>query len=43
MGTVLDLFMSKSHDFVDNSYWSAMQIKVKRMTMKDEEPIGLID
>lgn len=43
MGTVMDLFKASTHDFVDNHYWSAMQIKVKRLTAKDEVPIGSVD
>lgn len=43
MGTVLDLFRASTHDFVDNHYMSAMQIKVKRLTQKGEEPIGQTD
>lgn len=43
MGTVNDLFKSSTHDFVDNPFWSAMQIKVKRLTAKDEVPIGTLD
>ena len=32
MGTLLDLPMTSSHDYVDNSFWSVMQIKVKYLT-----------
>ena len=27
----MDLFRGSTHDFVDNGYWSAMQISVKRL------------
>ena len=43
MGTVQDLFKQNSHDYVDNPYWSAMQIKVRRFGTKDAQTIGSID
>jgi len=43
MGTINDLFKNNTHDFVDNPYWSAMQIKVKRLASKDEVAIGMVD
>ena len=43
MGTINDLFKNHTHDFVDNPYWSAMQIKVKRLASKDEVAIGMVD
>ena len=33
MGTVMDLFRGSGHDFVDNPYWSAMQIAVKQYAL----------
>jgi hypothetical protein len=31
----MDLFRQGSTDFVDNPYWSAMQIQVKRLTQQE--------
>lgn len=39
----MDLFAGSTHDFVDNHYWSAYQIYVKRLTQKEEVPIGSVD
>jgi hypothetical protein len=43
MGSIMDLFAGTTHDFVDNHYWSAYQIYVKRLTQKQEVPIGSVD
>ena len=29
MGSIMDIARSGSHDYVDNPFWSVMQIKVK--------------
>lgn len=39
----MDLFRQGSTDFVDNPYWSAMQIQVKRLTQQEAEPLGDTD
>ena len=43
MGSIMDLFRQGSTDFVDNPYWSAMQIQVKRLTQQEAEPLGDTD
>ena len=43
MGTVMDLFQNSKHDFVDNPYWSVMQIKAKRFTLKEWITFGSTD
>ena len=39
MGAVLDLFKNKKYDFVDNPFWSLMQIKVKYLNEEIERAI----
>ena len=41
MGTVMDLMRGSTHDYVDNPYWSVLQIKVKQMAYKD--PVCIMD
>ena len=43
MGAVLDTFYTSTYDYVDNPYWSAMQIKVKRFGQSKAFPIGDTD
>lgn len=35
MGTVMDLMRGSTHDYVDNPFWSVLQIKVKQMAYKN--------
>lgn len=39
MGTVMDLAKSGSYDYVDNHYWSVMQVKIKQFALKNPNTI----
>ena len=39
MGTIMDLFKGSSHDYVDNPFWSVMQIKVKQYALAKQNAI----
>ena len=41
MGTVMDLMRGGTHDYVDNPFWSVLQIKVKQMAYKN--PVAIMD